>query len=207
MGATQTVSRAQPVPNIDLTKYIGPNKQNPMHWYELMSKPTWFAKNMINASAYYYFTNSTQDQVQVINYAERKDYSSTEEANRQQNNKNMHFRRGRDRKVYKYIENRVTGTGVVAPCKGCQTPSNARLSVKFSVFQPTENIGNYIILALATNPAGSHYQYSLVSNASGSMVWILGQNKYLPPGVEKHFKTVLTSQGISLDGLIRRRDD
>ena len=180
MGNSPNNKQFQTVSKLDLNRYVGKNEQSPKVWFELYSKPNWFQKGYTNVSATYYMKKDGK--VMVIN-------RGTTPSGRQKE---------------------ATGTATLVPCNPTYNCSNkSRFSVKFSIFQPDSlKTGNYLILDIVDSKDPQQYDYALVTDATGEMVWILGKNKnQLPNNIKKRFFDKLHSYGVETYNLIATRTD
>lgn len=168
MGAKSSNPYIQTTKNVRVEWFVGPNSMEPKLWYEIMSKPTFFSKDLVNVMASYALIDN-------------ESFSVT--------NSGYHVTRG-DRKVARGTAKKVRCQNSTMSEYDCR--DNARFDVRFSWFQPEDRtIGNYWILDVVRDTSPDRYDYALVSNPDGSMVWFLSSTTSMPKYIMDRFMSIL----------------
>lgn len=167
MGNQQFNPLIRTVKDVDLRRYVGMDQNHPIVWYEKARKDTWFQRGMVDVTASYYM--KPDGTVSVVNRGYKND-----------------------------VLRESRGEATPLPCvigQNYNCESKSRFNVRFSWLQPkSSKYGNYLILDLIDGNDPHQYDYALVSNATGSMVWILGKTEAdLPEEVRQRFFQKLRS--------------
>ena len=169
-------SRAVSVDYVDVSRYFGKyGDKKPKRWYEKARKPNWFERGMTRAVAFYSVNQDGSVRIKNSGIRDGVLYSAEGWAHPIESNPDIPY----------------------------SSKSNSRFSVQFSWFQLVDSdYGNYIIMDLVDGKDPEQYDYALVSDKSGSYVWVLSRlSDEVPDEIKDRFNKKLIDHGINTDDL------